>query len=87
MCCLTLAQHQTLNAPGDGSAMGEATKGIVQKARMAADLYQQQAAIESRVKERCAAAAPAAAAPPSCAVALRGYPCMSAVHAEAAAPK
>jgi hypothetical protein len=54
-------QHQTLNAPGDGSAMGEATKGIVQKARMAADLYQQQAAIESRVKQRCAP--PAALSP------------------------
>ena len=32
--------------------MGEATKGIMQKARMARDLYRQQADIESRVKER-----------------------------------
>ena len=34
--------------------MGEATKGIMQKARMAKDLYEQQAAIENQVKERCA---------------------------------
>lgn len=33
--------------------MGEATKGIMQKARMAKDLYEQQAAIENQVKERC----------------------------------
>ena len=54
-CVGALLQHQTLaaNADGGGGGMGEATKGIVQKARMAADLLQQQAAIESRVKERC----------------------------------
>lgn len=37
--------------------MGEATKGIMQKARMAKDLYEQQAAIESQVKERWARSA------------------------------
>jgi hypothetical protein len=35
--------------------MGEATKGIVQVARKAADLYEHQKAIENKVKERCAA--------------------------------
>ena len=38
--------------------MGEATAGIMQKARMARDLYKQQAAIENQVKERCATCTP-----------------------------
>ena len=44
--------------------MGEATKGIMQKARMAKDLYEQQAAIESQVKERWAHAYTLTASPP-----------------------
>lgn len=47
--------QRTLAATAEGSAMGEATKGIMAKARMAAEMYQQQAAIESQVKQRCAA--------------------------------
>lgn len=33
--------------------MGEATKGIVQVARKAANLYEHQQAIEDQVRERC----------------------------------
>ena len=47
-----LQRHLAATASNTPS-MGEATKGIMQKARMAKDLYEQQAAIESRVKERC----------------------------------
>ena len=46
-------QRHLAATTSDTPSMGEATKGIMQKARMAKDLYEQQAAIESQVKERC----------------------------------
>ena len=52
---LHMTLQRTLAATtSDTPSMGEATKGIMQKARMAKDLYEQQAAIESQVKERSA---------------------------------
>ena len=45
-------QRHLAATTSDTPSMGEATKGIMQKARMAKDLYEQQAAIESQVKER-----------------------------------
>ena len=55
---LHLTLQRTLAATtSDTPSMGEATKGIMQKARMAKDLYEQQAAIESQVKERWARSA------------------------------
>ncbi|EIE26801.1 hypothetical protein COCSUDRAFT_59309 [Coccomyxa subellipsoidea C-169] len=45
-------RSRTLAATGDGSGMGEATKGIVQVARKAANLYEHQQAIEDQVRER-----------------------------------
>lgn len=47
-----LCEQRTLAATGDGSGMGEATKGIVQVARKAANLYEHQQAIEDQVRER-----------------------------------
>ena len=48
-----LLQRHLAATTSDTPSMGEATKGIMQKARMAKDLYEQQAAIENQVKERC----------------------------------
>ncbi|CAL8467141.1 g6677 [Coccomyxa elongata] len=45
-------RSRTLATTGDGSGMGEATKGIVQVARKAANLYEHQQAIEDQVRER-----------------------------------
>ena len=50
----THMQRTLAATTSDTPSMGEATKGIMQKARMAKDLYEQQAAIENQVKERCA---------------------------------
>ncbi len=49
-----MLQRTLAATTSDTPSMGEATKGIMQKARMAKDLYEQQAAIENQVKERCA---------------------------------
>ena len=54
LACAAALQRHLAATTSDTPSMGEATKGIMQKARMAKDLYEQQAAIESQVKERCA---------------------------------